>query len=83
MVLRTMNPAIIAVDEITAAEDCDALIHAGWCGVQFLATVHAGNRKDLYSRPVYKPLIKSGLFENLIILQPDQSWRIERMEQWN
>lgn len=82
-VLRTMNPAIIAVDEITAAEDCDALIHAGWCGVKFLATVHAGSRTDLYSRPVYKPIIKSGLFDYLLILRPDKSWRMERMEQWD
>lgn len=82
-VLRTMNPTIIAVDEITAAEDCEALIHAGWCGVKFLATVHAGSRSDLYSRPVYKPIIKSGLFEYLLILRSDKSWHMERVEQWD
>lgn len=82
-VLRTMNPTVIAVDEITALEDCDALISAGWCGVKFLATVHAGNRSDLYARPIYKPIIKSGLFEYLLILQPDKSWRIERMDLWD
>lgn len=82
-VLRTMNPTIIAVDEITALEDCDALIQAGWCGVKFLATVHAGSRSDLYSRPIYKPLIKSGLFEHLLILQSDKSWRLERMDLWD
>lgn len=82
-VLRNMNPSIIAVDEITAQEDCNALIHAGWCGVKFLATVHAGSRSDLYSRPVYKPIIKSGLFDTLLILQPDKSWRMERMNQWD
>ncbi len=83
IVLRNMNPSIIAVDEITAQEDCNALIHAGWCGVKFLATVHAGSRSDLYSRPVYKPIIKSGLFDTLLILQPDKSWRMERMNQWD
>ena len=82
-VLRNMNPTIIAVDEITAQEDCDALIQAGWCGVKFLATVHAGSRRDLYTRPVYKPIIKSGLFDTLLILQPDKSWRMERMDIWD
>lgn len=82
-VLRTMNPAIIAVDEITAAQDCEALIHAGWCGVKFLATVHAGSRIDLYSRPIYKPIIKSGLFDYLLFLRPDKSWYMERVEQWD
>ncbi len=81
-VLRNMNPTYIAVDEITAQEDCDALIQAGWCGVKFLATVHAGCRNDLYTRPIYKPLIKSGIFEYLIILQSDKSWRMERMDLW-
>jgi stage III sporulation protein AA len=80
-VLRNMSPSIIAVDEITAQEDCDALIQAGWCGVTLLATAHAESKKDLYSRPVYKPIINSGLFETLLILQPDKSWRMERMAQ--
>lgn len=79
-VLRNMSPAIIAVDEITAEEDCRALIHAGWCGVRLLATAHAGSRGDLQSRPVYKRIIESHLFDWVLILQADKSWRMERME---
>ena len=36
MALRTMGPKIIAVDEITAYEDCLALKAAQWCGVKLL-----------------------------------------------
>lgn len=79
MTLRTMGPEVIAVDEITAEADCTALMKAGWCGVKIIATAHAGSRSDLLTRPVYRPLISSGIFENLIILQPDKSWRTERM----
>lgn len=82
-ILRTMSPTTIAVDEITALEDCNALIHAGWCGVKFLATVHAGSKSDLFSRPIYKPLVKSGLFDHLLILRGDKSWYAERMELWD
>lgn len=78
--LRNMGPETIAVDEITAQEDCDALIHAGWCGVRLVATAHAANTRDLTERPVYRPIIASGLFQTLIILQTDKSWRTERME---
>lgn len=78
-VLRCMGPEIIAADEITAQEDCQALIHAGWCGVKLLATAHAKDKTDLYARPVYRPLITSGLFETLMVLQPDKSWKMERM----
>lgn len=80
-VLRTMTPDCIAVDEITASEDCDALIHAGWCGVSLLATAHASSVSDLRSRPVYSPLMKSGLFEMAVVMRKDKSWYTERIMQ--
>ena len=78
-VLRAMGPVIIAVDEITSAEDCRALTQAGWCGVRLLATAHAASAEDLYRRTVYRPLADSGLFDTLVILHRDKSWRTERM----
>lgn len=80
MALRTMGPRWIAVDEITAPEDCGALLEAGWCGVKLLGTAHAANRRDLYGRKVYQSLAESGLFDTLVILQRDKSWRKERMK---
>lgn len=77
--LRTMGPEYIVVDEITAAGDCEALIHAGWCGVKLMATAHAGTVSDLLSRPVYRPLIKNELFDHVLVLSPDKSWREERI----
>ncbi len=79
MALRTMGPSCIAVDEITAQRDCQALTQAGWCGVRLLATAHAANKQDLKSRPVYQPLWECGLFESLVILRKDKSWYMERM----
>ena len=78
-VLRTMSPGCIAVDEITAEADCRALLHAGWCGVQLLATAHASSVEDFRRRPVYAPLAQSGLFETAVVLQRDKSWHTERM----
>ncbi len=77
--LRCMGPGVIAVDEITAQEDCQALIHAGWCGVRLLATAHASCKEDLLSRPVYRPLLRKKLFDMLITLLPDKSWKCERL----
>ena len=79
MIIRCMGPQCIAVDEITAAEDSLALLSAGWCGVEILATAHACSREDLFRRDVYKTLVENKIFQNLIILQPDKSWRLERM----
>ena len=80
MLLRTMGPSCIAVDEITAEEDTEALIHAGWCGVRLLATAHAASVKDLIARPIYHRLASSKLFDHILVLHRDKSWREERMD---
>lgn len=79
-VLRTMGPSWIAVDEITEAGDCRALLHAGWCGVKLLATAHAGSIRDLQSRAVYRPILESKLFATVVVLKPDKTWTQERMD---
>lgn len=78
--LRVMGPECIAVDEITASEDCEVLIRTGWCGVRLLATAHAASIKDLKSRTLYRPLLETRLFEHILVLSRDKSWREERME---
>ncbi len=78
-VLRTMGPSCIAVDEITAEEDCCALIRASNCGVRLMATAHAASVKDLRSRSVYRPLIENRIFETVLILRRDKSFVAERM----
>jgi stage III sporulation protein AA len=78
-VIRTMGPDVIAIDEITAAEDAKALLHAAWCGVLLVASAHASSKQDFLSRPIYKPIAESGLFEQLLILRKDKSWYQERL----
>ena len=79
MVLRTMGPQVIVVDEITSAADCDALLSTAWCGVQVVATAHASSFQDLLDRKLYHPITQIGIFEHLVIMQRDKSWRLERM----
>ena len=76
-VLRSMGPKWIAVDEITAQADTEALLRAGWCGVKLLATAHGSSIEDLCSRSVYQPLTQ--LFRSVIIMHPDQSCHMERI----
>lgn len=79
MVLRTMGPQVIAVDEITGEGDCRAVIHAANCGVRLLATAHASSVRDLRNRDIYRPLVEKGIFETLLILGRDRAYRMERM----
>lgn len=80
MVLRTMGPACIAVDEITEAADCAALQKAANCGVRLLATGHASSLEDFLNRKVYRPLIDGEVFQTILILQKDRSFTVERMK---
>ena len=79
VILRTMGPDCIAVDEITAETDCIALRQAGWCGVRLLATAHAGSISDLQSRPLYRPLLEESLFDHILVLNRNKLWREERI----
>ena len=69
MLLRTMSPQILAVDEITRSEDCRALLECIGCGCQLLATAHGASPEDLDRRPAYRELLSSGAFQQVILIQ--------------
>jgi len=75
MLLRTMNPEIIAMDEITAEEDAQALERASSCGVTLLATVHGHDLDDILRKPLYRAMLQKGLFERIVIVSRNQSGR--------
>ncbi len=68
MMLRSMSPQIIAVDEVTKTEDCESLMECAGCGCQLLATVHGSDLSDLYVRPIYKKLMEAGIFRQAVII---------------
>ena len=80
ILIRTMGPRTIAVDEITSEKDCDALVKAGWCGVDLIATAHAASGNDLYTRTVYRSLVQNDLFDHLVVLRADKSYVLERVK---
>lgn len=80
MLLRTMNPDWIAVDEITDDRDVDALLRSSFCGVRILASAHVFTREDLSSRPLYARMCQLGLFDNLILMDKAHTIRLERMD---
>ena len=82
MVLRSMGPQVIAMDEVTSQHDCEALLRAAWCGVRLLATAHADSVRDLRERIVYRPLVKTGLFTKAAVLDRHRTWHLEEVKPW-
>ncbi len=77
-VLRTMGPSCIALDEVTAEEDCDGLTRAAGCGVDILATAHAGSMEEFILRPAYRALMEKQIFQSVLVMTRDKCYRVER-----
>jgi len=68
MLLRALNPEIIAMDEITAPADAEALESAANCGVALLATAHGDGLEDLLQKPMYQRILGKGLFTRVVLI---------------
>lgn len=68
MMLRSMSPQVIAVDEIGSQEDMRAIAYVINCGCKLLATVHGNSVSDLMSKPVLSRLVREKVFERYIVL---------------
>ena len=75
MLMRSANPQVIAVDEITAEEDLAAMAAAANCGVALLATIHALDEEELQRKPLYPVLAASQVFRRLITISVEAGQR--------
>ena len=69
ILLRGMNPEILAMDEITKEKDAEALLQCCGCGVELLASAHAEDLSSLSRRPVYRKLLEEKLFTYLLLIR--------------
>ena len=81
LLLRAMNPQVLAVDEITSPLDVEGLELGAGCGVSLLATAHGQDRADLERRPVYRNLLSSGLMERIVCIRRSGTGRIYEVEE--
>ena len=81
LLLRAMNPQVLAADEITAPSDVAALLAAAGCGVTLLATAHGNGREDLLRRPLYRPLLEEGVFRRLVRIERPGGKRVYTVEE--
>ena len=82
MLLRTMNPQIIAMDEITQPEDLNAIREITGCGVRLLATAHAAGPDELRRRPLYRTMLEEKLFDACILIRlqgNDRAYDLKRL----
>ena len=80
MLLRTMNPQIIAMDEITQPEDLNTMREIVGCGVRMMATAHASGPEELRKRPLYRSMLEEGIFEDCILIRMKEEKRCYELQ---
>ena len=68
MLLRSMSPQVVAIDELGSEGELKALGQAAACGCRILATVHGENRRDVERRFGLERAFWERLFGLFIVL---------------
>ncbi|PKG25689.1 stage III sporulation protein AA [Niallia nealsonii] len=68
MMIRSMSPDVLIVDEVGRKEDGEAILEAVNAGVQLIMTTHGRTLEEIKNRPVLKPIIEMGIFDRFIEL---------------
>ncbi|WP_405101238.1 stage III sporulation protein AA [Oceanobacillus sp. FSL H7-0719] len=68
MMIRSMSPEVLVVDEIGGQQDFDALLEAIYSGVTIFCSVHGQSLADLKEHPLSNNLFENGIFSRYIVL---------------
>lgn len=78
MLIRSMAPRIIAVDEIGGKKDAEILNYASKSGVKILATIHGNSLEDIQKNKEIKEILDNKLLEEIIVLDRNQKNKISQ-----
>ena len=73
MAVRTMSPQLIVCDEIASMEEARAIEQGVNTGVRFVASIHAGNVRELAARPLFRFLTQRCGFSKIVLLKGGSS----------
>lgn len=69
MLLRSMSPAAVAVDELGGSADVHALEQVLKCGCSVIATAHSASWEEACRKLFLAPLLKERAFERFLVLE--------------
>lgn len=68
LLIRSMTPRVVAVDELGSIEDIEAVEKVMRCGCYILATIHAADMEELKQKEFMQRLLKQRAFERFLVL---------------
>ena len=75
MLIRSMAPAVVAVDEIGGKEDIQAVEYVQNCGCVLAATAHGASLEGVKERPGFRELLEEKTFKRLVFLSSRREQR--------
>lgn len=72
MLIRSMSPRVVAVDEVGSQEDWEAMKYVINCGVRLIATVHGSSLEDIKSKPILQEMVNQNRFERFVVLNSEK-----------
>ncbi len=72
LLIRSMSPKVIAVDEVGTEEDFQSINYALTCGCRLLASVHGKDLEEVRKKPFFDQMIKNQRFDRYIILSAEK-----------
>ena len=78
MLIRSMSPEVVEVDELGDYEDIHAIESVIHCGCKLFATVHGSSIEDIKRKPLMQRLVRERIFERYIVLHhQDRAGRVK------
>ncbi|MCQ6273737.1 stage III sporulation protein AA [Bacillus sp. V3B] len=68
MMIRSMSPDVLVVDEIGRQEDSEAIMEAVNAGIKLIMTTHGQSLDEIRKRPTLKTILNEQIFQRFIIL---------------
>ena len=78
MMVRSMAPQVIAVDEIGGIDEADSINYAMCSGVKGIFTAHGESINDIKNNPELKTLFHKGIIEKILVLDREKRGRLSR-----
>ena len=76
MLIRSMNPKVIAADEIGTKEDIEAINYAVTSGVKGIFTAHGSSLEDITLNPILSKLQDLNVIKRVVLLEENRNAKL-------
>ena len=69
MLIRSMSPKVVVIDELGSREDVEELKRVVHCGSRILVTIHGESYEEIQQKPFARALVEEKYFQRYVVLK--------------